>query len=228
MQNKQFWTNKKVLITGGTSGLGKALSEELIRQKAKVSVVARSPSPINEKIHFIQGDVSDQHQIHRIYAEALQQLGSIDVLINSASTLGPTPLRLLLDTECEDLSQVLETNLLAPFRLSKLVLASMILDHQGIIVNISSDAAVNPYPKWGAYSVSKAALDHLTRIFQAELADTDIKFMALDPGDMDTPMHLAAIPDADRTSLNKPEDSAKLILDQIADENFSPARRSIR
>lgn len=227
MQHSQFWAGKKALITGGTSGLGRALAGELHRRGADVAIVARNP-PLVQNFHFIQGDVSDQRQIHRIHAEALSHLGSIDVLFNNASRLGPTPLRLLLDTECEDLARVLETNLLGPFRLTKLVLPGMILNRFGIIVNISSDAAVNAYPTWGSYGASKAALDHLTRVFDVELAGTGVKLLALDPGDMDTPMHAAAVPDADRGALRRPEDSAALIADQLEAERFQPIRRSIR
>ena len=223
MKTNKFWNNKKVLITGGTSGLGQSLNQQLLTLGAQTATVARHASR-----GVIEGDISDKNQIHRIHAEALTQLGRIDVLFNNASSLGPTPLKLLLDTECEDLAAVFETNLIGPFRLTKLVLPQMILNQFGIVVNISSDAAVSVYPRWGAYGSSKAALDHLTRILQAELENTGVKFLALDPGDMDTPLHLAAIPGADRSALHQPADSAQLILEQIAEEKFSPVRRSLR
>ena len=223
MKTEGFWKNKKVLITGGTSGLGKALDIELTQLGARTAKVARKGGA-----GVIRGDVSDKRQIHRIYAQAVTELGTVDVLINNASTLGPTPLKLLMDTECEEFEDVLQTNLLGPFRLIKLAASQMVLNQFGIIVNISSDAAVSAYPRWGAYGVSKTALDHLTRIFQVELEQTGVKFLALDPGDMDTPLHLAAVPDADRGSLVDPADSARLILHQIAGGQFTPIRRSIR
>jgi NAD(P)-dependent dehydrogenase (short-subunit alcohol dehydrogenase family) len=222
-----YWNNKKILITGGTSGLGRALAHQLIEVGARVATLARHRP--NEIVgHFIAGDVSDKTQIHRIYAEATGYLGGLDLMVNNASTLGPTPLRLLADTDCEDLESVLQTNLVGPFRLSKLALSTMILQNSGVIVNISSDAAVSAYPGWGAYSASKAALDHLTRIFQAELSETKVRFLALDPGDMDTPLHMAAIPDANRETLHRPEDSARLILQQIELAQFLPIRRRLR
>lgn len=227
MKTKEFWENKGVLITGGTSGLGLALREQLLGLGARVAVVARKAGSDTDA-NLIQADISDKRQIHSIHAQPISKIGKVDVLINNASSLGPTPLRLLLDTECEDFENVLQTNVLGPFRLVKLVAGGMVLSRFGVIVNISSDAAVNSYPRWGAYSVSKAALDHLTRIFQAELEETGIKFMALDPGDMNTPLHFAAIPEADPRKLNSPFDSARLILEQIAEERFSPTRRSIR
>ena len=227
--NNKFWLNKRVLITGGTKGLGQAIATDLVRRGAKVATVARGQEPVNSgPLSRIQGDIAEKTQTHRIFAEALAKLGGVDVLINNASALGPTPLRLLLDTECEDFFQVLETNLLGPFRLTKLAVPGMILQGFGIVVNISSDAALNAYPHWGAYSVSKAGLDHMTRIFQAELAATGVRFLALDPGDMDTALHALAVPDADTSQLHRPGDSASLLLDQLASEEFTPVRRSLR
>ena len=244
-QIKEYWPGKHVLITGGTSGLGRALAVQLHNLGAHVVVVARH-RPIEwdtlegDSISLITGDVSDKNAIHRIHAEALTLLSArnsslnqdtvpqIDVLFNNASALGPTPLRLLLDTDCEDFAQVLETNLIGPFRIIKLVLPAMILSQSGVVVNISSDAAVSAYPRWGAYGSSKAALDHLTRILQEEIADTGVRCLALDPGDMDTPLHFAAVPDADRAKLNSPESSATLMLKQIASAEVAPVRRSIR
>lgn len=231
---KNEFTAQRVFITGGTSGLGKELALQMLAKGAKVAIIARGQEGLEAlqntapELKIIQGDVSDKKGIQRIFTEALSHLGSIDLLINNASSLGPTPLRLLLDTECEDFTQVLETNLLGPFRLIKLVLPGMILNQSGLIVNISSDAAVNPYPTWGAYGVSKAALDHLTRIFQAELESvSSVNFLALDPGDMATPLHFAAIPHADPAQLHSPKESAKKIIEILESKNFNPSRRGI-
>jgi len=128
-------------------------------------------------------------------------------------------LRLLLDTECEDLAAVLETNLVGPFRLTKIVAGAMALRGAGTIVHISSDAAVEPYPRWGAYGVSKAAQDHLSRILAAELAGTGVRVLAVDPGEMDTKMHADAVPDADRAALQRPGDVAARIASMIEDES---------
>lgn len=209
------------LITGGTSGLGLALVRELVAADARVAVVARGKERLRDwarRIPFvpIAADLSEKDDIHRISGQALGQLGGIDVLVNGASALGPTPLRSLLDTECEDFARVLETNLLGPFRLSRAVLPSMLLQGRGAIVNISSDAAVSAYPSWGAYGTSKAALDHLTRIWNEELGPRGIRFFSIDPGDMDTPMHAAAIPDADPATLKRPETSARQLLEFLA------------
>ena len=98
-----------------------------------------------------------------------------------------------------------------PFRLIKAVAGSMALRQTGVIVNISSDAAVEAYPSWGVYSASKAALDHMTRIAALELADTGIQFLSVDPGEMDTQMHADAVPDAERGSLLSPDVAAETI-----------------
>ncbi len=223
--------NKRVLITGGTSGLGRALAIELSSLGAKVAVLARTESKIQEltktdsNIIGIQGDVSDKKNIYPLAGEVHTLLGGIDILINCASYLGQTPLRLLIDTECEDFELVLQTNVLGPFRLTKVLLPTMLLQEHGVVVNISSDAATNAYPTWGAYSVSKAALDHPSQIFDVELKDQGVHFLAIDPGDMNTPMHAAALPDADPASLRDPSDSAKKIIQILNEQDFTKVRK---
>src|SRR6185436_3327475 len=110
---------------------------------------------------------------------------------------------------------VLQVNLAGPFRLTRAILGSMLLRNKGTIVFVSSDAAVEGYPTWGAYGASKAGLDHLARVWAAELAGTGVRVVALDPGDMDTPMHAAAIPDADPATLARPEDVAARVADLL-------------
>ncbi|MEM8862593.1 MAG: SDR family oxidoreductase, partial [Chloroflexota bacterium] len=173
--NNEFWKNQRVIITGGTSGLGKALAHQLDEFGARVVIIARNQATLEQtvkgtNIYPIQADVSNKFDIHRISGEALGVLGGIDVLFNNASYLGEAPLKLLLDTECEDLEQVLATNLVGPFRLTKALVPSMLMEGSGTVINISSDAAVSAYPQWGSYSVSKAAIDHLSRIWQEELS----------------------------------------------------------
>ncbi len=231
--NSNNWNNKNILITGGTSGLGRALALQLENAGANVAIVARTQKKIESltiehpRLIGIQGDVSKKEQIYSIAGQVQSRLGDVDMLFNVASDLGATPLRLLMDTECEDFERVLQTNLLGPFRLTKALLPAMLLKKQGIVINISSDAAINPYPKWGAYGTSKVAIDQLSRIFNEELKDQGIRFLSIDPGDMNTPMHFAAIPDADPTQLRDPQDSASRILDLITKEDFSPVRRGL-
>ena len=217
----------RIAVTGGTSGLGAALVRELHRRGAAVAFVARHRGHVTRTArdvpgtHGIVGDVSRQEDIYPIALQVLGTLGGLDVLINNASALGPVPLALLADTACEDLEVALATNVLGPFRLTKALLGALAGSARDgrhpLVVNISSDAAVTPYPTWGAYGASKAALRHLSLVWDAELMPEGIRIVAIDPGDMDTPLHALAVPDADRTTLRHPGDAAREIADRIAE-----------
>ncbi|HXQ17120.1 MAG TPA: SDR family oxidoreductase [Caulobacteraceae bacterium] len=214
-------TPLRVAVTGGTSGLGLALVRAFVGRGAKVAFVARTAGAVaavaaETGAVGIVGDVARKDDIHRIALQVTAALGGLDVLINNASDLGPVPLALLADTDCEDVERALQTNLLGPFRLSKALLGALAgaarEGRGGVIVNISSDAAVTPYETWGAYGASKAALRHLSQIWDAELAGEGVRVLSLDPGDMDTPMHAAAIPGADRTASQRPEEAAEGVI----------------
>jgi NAD(P)-dependent dehydrogenase (short-subunit alcohol dehydrogenase family) len=216
------FAGRRLVITGGTSGLGLALVEEALKQGALVAFVARRREGIAEVLkrfpaaHGIAGDVARKEDIHPIAIQVTSALGGVDVLINNASSLGPVPLLPLADTDCEDLETALATNLLGPFRLTRALLGSLAASARdrrgGLVVNISSDAAVNAYATWGAYGASKAALLHLTRIWHEELEPIGVQAISFDPGDMDTPLHAAAIPDADPTTLKDPNASARELV----------------
>jgi len=216
----------RVAVTGGTSGLGLALVRELSRRGARVAFVARGADRVaavareSANVHGIAGDVSRKEDIYPIAVQVLGELGGLDVLINNASDLGTAPLRLLADTDCEDLERALATNLLGPFRLTKAVLGALAASARegrgAVVINVSSDAAVTPYPTWGAYGASKAALRHMTSIWDTELESEGIRFLSIDPGDMDTPLHALAVPDADPASLRRPDVAARDLLDAVA------------
>ena len=226
----------RIAITGGTSGLGLALVDELMRRGARVAFVARTRDRVDEVARMhpgacgIVGDVARKEDIYPIALQITGSLGGLDVLVNNASSLGPVPLALLADTECEDLELALATNLLGPFRLTKALLGALAASAReglsrrsvsgakadSVVLNVSSDAALNAYPTWGAYGASKAALHHMTRIWEEELAEEGIRFLSIDPGDMDTPLHTLAIPDADPSSLKRPETAARELADAIA------------
>ena len=216
----------RVAITGGTSGLGLALVRALVTRGARVAFVARTRERVeqvareNPGAHGITGDISVKEDIYPIAIQITGELGGLDVLINNASELGPTPLRMLSDTECEDLEHVYATNVFGPFRLTKALMGALAASARkgrgAVVLNVLSDAGINAYPGWGAYGSSKAALHQLSRIWNEEHAAEGVRFLSLDPGDMDTPMHEAAIPDADPATLKRPEQSAHEFLEAIA------------
>jgi NAD(P)-dependent dehydrogenase (short-subunit alcohol dehydrogenase family) len=228
-------TGKSALVTGASRGLGRALAEQLAAAGARVVLVARAQAELAQvaqgivdaggEAHALAFDVSRKEDIYPLAGAAAALVGPIDLLIHNASSLGPTPLRLLLDTECEDLSSVLETNLVGPFRLSRAVAGSMALRKTGTILHISSDASVNAYERWGAYAVSKAALDHLSRLWAAELAERGVRVLSVDPGEMDTVMHRQALPEADAATLARPAEVAARILELLRDERVASGSR---
>jgi NAD(P)-dependent dehydrogenase (short-subunit alcohol dehydrogenase family) len=208
----------RIAITGGTSGLGLALVREWHACGARVAFVARTNERVAQVaqelpgVAGIAGDVARKDDIHPIALQVLGALGGLDVLVNNASALGPVPLALLADTECEEVEHALEVNLLGPFRLTKALLgalrASAANVRGGIVLNVSSDAAINAYPRWGAYGASKAALAQMSAIWSVELEGEGVRVLVVDPGDMDTPLHALAAPDADRGALRRPADAA--------------------
>jgi NAD(P)-dependent dehydrogenase (short-subunit alcohol dehydrogenase family) len=227
--------DKGALITGASRGLGAALARELARQGAKVALVARGEETLEEVVgaireeggeaHAIAADVGSKDDVYAIAGAAASLVGDVDLVVHNASTLGPVPLPLLADTACEDLEEVLAVNLVGPFRLTKALAGPMLLRGRGLVVHVSSDAATAAYPRWGAYGASKAALDHLARIWAAELDGTGVRFWGVDPGEMDTAMHAAAMPDADRATLSRPETVARKLAAMIGDDTIPNGAR---
>jgi NAD(P)-dependent dehydrogenase (short-subunit alcohol dehydrogenase family) len=225
----------RVAVTGATSGLGLALVEAFAARGDRVAFVARHADRVASTgraiagSHGIVGDVAKKIDVHSIAMQIGGALDGLDVLVNNASSLGPVPLALLADTECEDFERALETNLLGPFRLTKALLGLLASSaredgSRSLVVNITSDAAVTPYAGWGAYGASKAGLLHLSRIWDEELRAHGVGVVAVDPGDMDTPMHATALPDADPATLKRPRDAAQEILATIERERTLAAQ----
>lgn len=228
-------SDSAALVTGASRGLGAALASELAARGARVVLVARESAALSETVERIRADggtafalpadVADKDAVYPLAAAAAELAGPIDLLVHNASSLGPTPLRLLLDTECEDFERVLAVNLLGPFRLTRAIAGSMALRRTGTIVHVSSDAAISAYSRWGAYSASKAGLDHLSRLWAEELAPFAVRVLAFDPGEMNTVMHRDAIPEADPASLADPKQVAQRLISALTNTNVKSGAR---
>jgi NAD(P)-dependent dehydrogenase (short-subunit alcohol dehydrogenase family) len=191
------------IITGGSRGFGRALAVDLASDGWGVVLDGRTATSVEEAVaeleargvpvRGITGDVSDGDHREALVAAA-DQLGSLDLLVNNASTLGPTPLPNLERYPLDELRRVYEVNTLAPLALLQVALDRLRRSH-GTVVSLSSDAAVEAYPGWGGYGSSKAALDHLHQVLAAE--EPDLTVYQFDPGDMRTGMHQAAFPGED-------------------------------
>ena len=220
MENESL-DERVVMISGASRGLGRALALELARDGLSLALCARDVQRLEEvaaparsagaSVLAVQADIGVARDVERFAAATFERYGHVDVLVNNASALGPTPLPHLADAPSAALQEVLDVNVVGAFRLTQAVIGSMLLRDSGLVVNISSDAAVEGYPGWGLYGASKAAVDLLTRVWSAELHGTGVRVVSVDPGDMDTDMHRAADPDADPSSLRAPADVARAI-----------------
>ena len=204
------------LITGGSSGLGLALARLLDDAGWIVVTDARDETRLRAAlegttVHGIPGDVADaDHRAALI--EVVDGLGGLDLLVLNSSTLGPVPMRPLSQYEPLEFGEVFRANAGAPGSLM-VALTPQLLARDGVVIGISSDAAVQHYETWGGYGASKAALDHLVLTFGAE---TGLSTYAVDPGDMRTPMHQAAFPGEDISDRPLPEVVAPRLVELLA------------
>jgi NAD(P)-dependent dehydrogenase (short-subunit alcohol dehydrogenase family) len=193
------------VITGASRGLGAALAHALDARGWELVVDARDPDALAAAVgtstaHAVPGDVTDP--AHReALATAAERLGGADLLVNNASTLGASPMPRLADLTHDVLDDVLSTNVVAPHALTRALLPQL-LARRGTVLNLTSDASLEPYEGWGAYGASKAALDQLTRILAVE--QPDLRVYAVDPGDMRTTMHQDAFPGEDISDRPEP------------------------
>jgi NAD(P)-dependent dehydrogenase (short-subunit alcohol dehydrogenase family) len=219
-------TTRTALITGASRGLGRALATALSDQGWRLIVDGRDAArlaaavdalPHPEHVTAVPGDVADAR--HR--AALAEAVGPrLDLLVNNASELGPSPLPCLADLSADDLRHVLDVNVVAPLALVQAVLPALLTTH-GTVVDISSDAAVEAYAGWGGYGASKAALDQLTAVLAVE--NPGLRVYAVDPGDMATDMHQAAFPDEDISDRPAPETVVPSLL-ALLDGNLSSGR----
>jgi NAD(P)-dependent dehydrogenase (short-subunit alcohol dehydrogenase family) len=205
-------TSPTALVTGASRGLGRALATALSDHGWRLVVDGRNPERLTaataglHDMTAIAGDVADP--AHR--AALAAAIGPrLDLLVNNASALGPSPLPRLADLRPDQLDRILRINTVAPLGLVQLLLPVLRTAH-GRVVNISSDAAVEAYPGWGGYGASKAALDQLTAVLAVE--HPELRVYAVDPGDMATDMHQAAFPGEDISDRPPPESVVPALL----------------
>ena len=190
--------NQVALITGASRGLGAVLARFLAQQGYDLVLTARGEEALGHIAQSLQqyggtvlalpGDVSEQAHRQRLIETATSNFGRLDLLINNASTLGPSPLPSLADYGLEDFEQVIATNVIAPLGLTQEAIP-LLKKSGGLVINVSSDAAVGGYPGWGGYGASKAALDLVSLTLANELYDEGVGVVSVDPGDMRTQMH---------------------------------------
>lgn len=223
---------KNIMITGASQGLGRELALLFAREGAAgLSLSARHGDAIRSvrdevreiapkaNVLAIEADVSRPKDIERLIATTLDAFGGrLDVLVNNASTIGPSPMPYLLDYPLEDFQNVLATNLIGPFLITKAALPAMI-ENGGSIINVSSDAGSTGYPGWGAYGISKFGVEGMSQTWASELEETGVRVNWVDPGDMNTAMHRAAAPDDDPTEWADPAAVTEVFLFLASDES---------
>jgi NAD(P)-dependent dehydrogenase (short-subunit alcohol dehydrogenase family) len=216
-----------IVITGASRGLGRALALGFAGRGSDLVLTARDPAALDEVAHTlgagarfvaVPGDVADVAHAERLIKAAVHRFGRIDVLINNASTIGPSPMPRLDAYPPDALDRLWRVNVTAPVHLAGLAIEQMRTRREGAIVNITSDAAVQAYPGWGGYGASKAALEHASRVLAAELDSSGLRVYVIDPGDMNTQMHQDAEPGADLSHLPVPERVAPAVIDIIERE----------
>ena len=199
------------LVTGGSAGLGLALTRALAARGVAVVTDGRSPDALARidvpGVRVVPGDVADPVHRDALVAE-VERLGGLDLLVHNASTLGPLPMRAVRDLTADDLHAAWLVNVAGPLELTRALLPTL-RERDGVVLSVTSDAAVEHYPTWGAYAATKAALEHLTLTLAAE---EELTGYAVDPGDMRTRMHQDAFPGEDISDRPEPESVVPALL----------------
>ena len=216
---------KNALITGASRGLGLALARQLSKNGWGLIIDARGKRALEEareqldaktKVIAISGDVTAESHRKKLL-KAAQELGGLDLIVNNASLLGPSPQPSLLDYPLDVLEQVYRANVIAPLAIIQTLHPALRLDAS--IINVTSDAGVEAYGGWGGYGSSKAALEHLSHILAEE--NPSLRIYWVDPGDMRTQMQQEAFPDEDISDRPLPEESVPGLIALIEGKRLS-------
>jgi NAD(P)-dependent dehydrogenase (short-subunit alcohol dehydrogenase family) len=218
------------IVTGGSKGLGRALTEALAEAGWTVVIDGRDPAAVVAvadahpgAVVAVPGDVTDPDHRSTLVREAVDRGGAVDLLVNNAGTLGPSPLPPVAELRPDDLRATFEANVVAPVALLQAALPHLAAG--AAVVNVTSDAGVEAYEGWGGYGASKAALEHLSRVLAVERPE--LRVLVVDPGDMRTEMHQAAFPGEDISDRPEPEASVPGIL-QLIEQGVPSGRYAAR
>jgi len=225
-ENTHHNTMRTALITGATRGLGYALAHGLARRGWNLVIDGRDAARLRRvrdelaeitHVAALAGDVTDDEHRRQLAILARGHAG-LDALVNNAGALGPSPLPSVLELDLESLIEVLLTNVVAPVALIQALRGE--LKPGARLINVTSDAAVNPYLGWGGYGASKAAVEQISSVLATELATTrpDLRVYWVDPGDMRTDMHQAAFPGEDISDRPLPETRAPAFVRLLEEE----------
>ncbi|TDQ42776.1 SDR family NAD(P)-dependent oxidoreductase [Aureibacillus halotolerans] len=208
-----------MMIIGASKGLGRQLALHFSQKGYRLVLVARGEKnlkAVGEEIQLrsgkeplvLQGDMSQEEDVERIVSVALAHYHRIDVLINNASVFGPGP-SVLLDYPTDSFSDVLLTNVVGPFLMTRQVLPTMLAQGSGVVLTVTSEAGQTGFAEWGAYGISKFAVEGMIQTWADELEESGVRMHLIDPGEMDTEMHAIAVPDCDYP-LARPADAIPL------------------
>ncbi|MGB2869657.1 MAG: SDR family oxidoreductase [Bacteroidota bacterium] len=203
---------KRAVITGGTKGLGRALVTRFLSEGADIAICARNSkdlesakklAPAGRKIIALQCDISNSTSVNNFAESVLAEFGTVDILVNNASKLGPrVP---VAEYPIADWDEVVQTNINGTFFLTRLLIPSMMKRGTGCIINISSSVGKAGRKNWGAYAVSKAGIEGMTQVLADELKSFNIRVNSVNPGPMATEMRRAAYPNEDPSTLRTPD-----------------------
>lgn len=223
--------HRTAIVTGGSRGLGRALVVELAQRGWNVVTDGRdgdslraAVGDLGDRVVGVAGNITDPAHRAELVDGAEQLGGGIDLLVNNAGDLGPTPLPGLADYPLDELTALFEVNVVAQLGLIQRALPSL-LARRGTVVNITSDASVEAYVGWGGYGATKAALDHIGRVLAVE--QPEVRVLTIDPGDMRTQMHQEAFPGEDISDRPPPEDAVPGVLALIEGTERSGRHRAV-